>query len=242
MKITIVLPTYNEAENLPRLIPALLALPIDLSLLIVDDNSPDGTGQIADDFAAQHPGRVSVEHRPGKGGLGPAYIHGFKRALEMDTDAIGQMDSDFSHPVDKVAELAKALETHEIASGSRYISGGSVDHNWPIWRKALSAGGNFYARTILRVPINDMTGGFRMYRRNVIEALPFDLIRSNGYIFQIETMYLLAKKLGFSVGEVPFYFADRQWGESKMNWRISMEAVWKVWGLLYLYRNFPPKN
>lgn len=240
MKLTVVIPTYNEAENLPRLTAALFALPVsDLHLLVVDDDSPDGTGQIAEDLALQFPGRVTVLHRQGKLGLGTAYISGFKLALSQGADAVCQMDADFSHPVEKIPELLKTLETCDAALGSRYIPGGGLDHNWPLWRKALSTFGNLYARLILRTPIKDMTGGFRLWRRGALLAMPLERVRSNGYAFQVEMAYI-AHKLGFRFTEVPFYFADRHWGESKMSLRIQREAAVRVWWFLWHYRDLEP--
>lgn len=240
MKITIVVPTYNEAENLPKLVSAFFALPLpELSLLIVDDNSPDGTGKIADDLAAKMKGRMDVIHRSGKLGLGTAYITGFKYAIEHGAQAVGQMDADFSHPVDKIIEMARAIKKHQVVLGSRYVPGGKLDEHWPFWRKGLSAWGNFYARTILRMPIRDCTGGFRLWRREVLCAMPLDRIRSNGYVFQVEMAYV-ASRLGFTFHETPIYFADRRWGKSKMNFRIQIEAALRVWQLPPIYRDLQP--
>jgi dolichol-phosphate mannosyltransferase len=237
VKIIIVIPTYNEAENLPKLVSALLSLLLpDAGLLVVDDNSPDGTGKLADEFKHQYPGKVDVLHRAGKLGLGSAYIQGFRRALENGAEAVCQMDADFSHPPEKVIELAQALENCAVALGSRYIPGGSVDVRWPLWRKWLSGFGNTYARTILGIPIKDVTGGFRLWRRETLLAMPLDRVRSNGYIFQVEMAYV-AHKLGFSFREVPIYFADRRWGKSKMNFRIQVEAALRTWALLGRYRD-----
>ena len=178
MKITIIVPTYNEAENLPKLVSAFFALPLpELSLLIVDDNSPDGTGKMADDYALQMPGKLEVLHRPGKMGLGTAYIMGFHHCLQRGAEAIGQMDADFSHPLEKIPELAEAIEKCDVVIGSRYVSGGSLDENWPLWRKGLSAWGNFYARTILNLPMRDCTGGFRLCRRETLAGC-----RWNGFV------------------------------------------------------------
>ena len=237
MKTIIVLPTYNEAENLPKLIPQLMSLPIEeLKILIVDDNSPDGTGQIADNYMSEYPKRVSVIHREGKLGLGSAYRMGFHAAIEAGAEAVGQMDSDFSHPLEKLAEMIQALEQADIVIGSRYVQGGSVDHDWPLWRKGLSAFGNFYARTILNMKINDVTGGFRLWRRDVISNIPWERVKSNGYIFQVETAYL-AHQLGNKFTEIPIYFADRKWGQSKMSLRIQMEAALRVWLVKLSYRD-----
>ena len=175
MKLTIIIPTYNEAENLPRLVASLFALPLDqLKVLVVDDNSTDGTGEIANALAAEYKGRFSVIHRSGKLGLGTAYIEGFERALAEKADAIGQMDADFSHPVEKIPVMLEALNSSDSVIGSRYVTGGSVDQDWPLWRKGLSAFGNFYARTILGLPVRDVTGGFRLWRRETLLQMPLE--------------------------------------------------------------------
>ena len=202
MQLTIVLPTYNEAENLPKIISALFKLPlIDLKLLVVDDNSPDGTGKMADDFALQHPGRISVMHRTGKLGLGTAYIQGFQRALKDGAEVIGQMDADFSHPPEKLIGMLAALESNDVVLGSRYVPGGKVDERWPIWRKGLSSFGNIYARSILALPVRDATGGFRIWRNLTLRSMPLERIRSNVYAFQVEMTYV-AHSLGFRFGEI----------------------------------------
>ncbi len=235
--LTIVIPTYNEAENLPKLVSALFPLPItDLHILIVDDNSPDGTGEVAETLARQHPGKMHILHRSGKLGLGTAYIQGFQMALANGAQAIGQMDADFSHPVEKIPELYAALQTCDVALGSRYIPGGELDKRWPLWRKALSAFGNWYARTILHLSVRDVTGGFRIWRRETLSAMPLERVRSNGYAFQVEITYL-ASKLGFEFQEIPFYFADRKWGQSKMSFAIQREAAIRVWQLRRQYRD-----
>ena len=237
LQITLVLPTYNEAENLPKLVSALLSLPLpNLSLLVADDNSPDGTGQLADQLAQTHPDRVSVLHRPGKEGLGRAYLHGFQVALERGADVVWQMDSDFSHPPEKIPEMSAAIATSDLVMGSRYVPGGSVDVNWPFWRKGLSAFGNFYARTILGIPARDVTGGFRLHRRETLQGMPLDRIRSNGYIFQVE-MAFLSYLCVFQPVEIPIYFADRKWGTSKMSLRIQLEAAVRVWQVKMAYRD-----
>lgn len=236
MRITAVIPTYNEAENLPRLADALLALPLDLSLLIVDDHSPDGTGAIADRLAQQHPARIRVLHRPGKLGLRSAYLNGFQKVLESDAEAIVQMDADFSHDPQALVQMAQMLQTQDVVLGSRYVSGGSVDLNWPLWRKRLSAFGNFYARRILGLPLHDVTTGYRIWRRETLQQLPFERIRSNGYVFLVEMAYL-AHCLEFRMGEAPIYFADRRWGNSKMSLRIQMEAALRVWQVWWNYRD-----
>lgn len=231
------IPTYNEAENLPKLVHALFSLPLPgLGLLIIDDNSPDGTGAIADELVKKHPGRIEVMHRAGKMGLGTAYVTGFQHAVRAGAEAVGQMDADFSHPPVKLVELAAALEGCDVAVGSRYIPGGGVDEDWPVWRKLLSAFGNFYARTILGMKLHDVTGGFRLYRKQLIQKLPFERIRSSGYVFQVETAYLITL-LGFKFKEVPIYFAERRLGKSKMSFRIQVEAALRVWQLLWNYRD-----
>lgn len=237
-KVIVVIPTYNEAENLNSLVSALLLLPVpNFSLLIADDNSPDGTGALADALADQHPGRVHVLHRSSKEGLGKAYLHGYDVALKMGADAIGQMDADFSHPPEKWVELVAALKDCDVVVGSRYIPGGSVDRDWPVWRKWLSAFGNYYARTILGMGLRDVTGGFRLYRSEMLRAIPLSNVRSNGYVFQVEMAYL-AHLCGGRFREVPIYFADRKQGTSKMSFRIQREAALRVWQVRWLYRNF----
>ncbi|MEX2144612.1 MAG: polyprenol monophosphomannose synthase [Anaerolineales bacterium] len=236
MKITLVLPTLNEAENLPRIVPILMDLPLpDLKLLIVDDLSLDGTGEVAEGLAAKFPGRIEVIHRDGRPGLGRAYVFGFNHALRSDAEAIGQMDCDFSHPPKKLSALVLKLADCELALGSRYIPGGGVDNRWPVWRTALSRWGNFYARSILGLPIRDVTGGFRLWRRELLERIPYQQVVSNGYIFLVEVLYL-AKLHGARFGEVPIYFADRRWGKSKMNVRVQLEAAWRVWQVRWRYR------
>lgn len=242
MQLTVVIPTYNEAENLPELVSALFSLPLaDLRLIVVDDNSPDGTGEVADRLATQYLHHLQVIHRPGKQGLGTAYITGFRQALAGGAEAIGQMDADFSHPPEMLLTLLQALETCDVAVGSRYIPGGGVDRQWPLWRKGLSRFGSLYAGVILRLPIHDATGGFKIWRRAALEAMPLERVRSNGYAFQIEMTYI-AHRLGFRFQEVPFYFADRQHGHSKMSFRIQREAALRVWQMLWEYRYLTPRN
>lgn len=236
-KITVVIPTYNEAENLARLVAALLAQPVpNLHLLIADDNSPDGTGRIADELAEEHPDRVSVLHRTVKEGLGRAYLAGFAHALAGGAQAVGQMDADFSHPPDRWPEMARALMDSDAIIGSRYVAGGSVDNTWPRWRKWLSAFGNAYARTILDLPVRDATGGFRLYRSGLLQRMPLERVRSNGYVFQVEMAYI-AHLCGARFSEVPIYFADRQSGTSKMSLRIQIEAALRVWQVRLLYND-----
>ena len=240
MQLTVVIPTFDEAENIPRLIPELFSLPIPgLRILVVDDGSPDGTGEITEKLAESYPDRLSVLHREEKRGLGSAYITGFRRALREGAESIAQMDADFSHPVEKLPELLNALETCDVAMGSRYVPGGRLDDRWPLWRKGLSAFGNIYARSILRLPVRDVTGGFRIWRRETLLGMPLERVRSNGYAFQIEMAYL-AYRLGFVFQEVPFYFADRRWGLSKMSYKIQIEAARRVWQMLQEYQDLNP--
>ncbi len=236
MRIVVVVPTYNEAENLPKLVSAVFALPLDINIFVVDDNSPDGTGRIADDLASANPGRLRVMHRTGKLGLSSAYLQGFQSLSGDSLDAIGQMDADFSHDPTALVEMAKRLETCDLVLGSRYIPGGSTAENWPVWRKALSAWGNFYARSILQIPLRDVTGGFRLWRREALLAMPLDRVKASGYVFTVEMAYI-AWCLQLKIGEVPIYFADRRWGKSKMSFKIQVEAAARVWQVLWAYRD-----
>jgi dolichol-phosphate mannosyltransferase len=223
------------------LVSALFALPDPgLGLLIVDDNSPDGTGALADQLSLETNGRVQVMHRAGKLGLGTAYIQGFQRAIELGAEAIGQMDADFSHPVEKIPEMIETLPGCDAVLGSRYVAGGKLDENWPFWRKGLSAFGNFYSRTILGMSIRDVTGGFRLWKRETLLGMPLERIRSNGYVFQVE-MAFVATRLGYKFKEIPIYFADRRWGQSKMSFRIQIEAAFRVWQLPGMYKDLRQK-
>ncbi len=236
MRIAIVIPTYNEAENLSKLVSVLFSLPLDLNILIVDDNSPDGTGVIADKLTAQFPGRVDVLHRPGKMGLRSAYLNGFQKVMDGGVQVVVQMDADFSHDPYALVEMAKLLESFDVALGSRYVSGGSVDANWPVWRRGLSAFGNYYARTILGLPLHDVTTGYRMWRRETLQKMPLERIQSTGYVFLVEMLYL-AHCLKFKISESPIYFADRRVGKSKMSIKIQMEAAFRIWQVLWGYRD-----
>lgn len=235
MKITIITPTYNEAENLPKLVSALFALPLDLHILVVDDNSPDGTGHVADRLAAAD-ARVRVHHRAGKLGLRSAYLEGIQIVLDDGADVIVQMDADFSHDPAALVDMVKRLESADVVLGSRYVEGGSVDKQWPQWRKSLSAFGNFYARTILGLPLRDVTTGYRMWRRSTLEGMPLHRIQANGYIFLVEMIYL-AHCVEYRIGESPIYFADRRWGKSKMSFKIQAEAAVRIWQVLWNYRD-----
>ena len=240
MRIVVVIPTFNEAENLPKMVSALFTLPLDLSILVVDDNSPDGTGQIADDLAAANPGMVSVMHRPGKQGLSSAYLQAFQKLFETGVDAIGQMDADFSHDPQALVAMAKRLETCDLVIGSRYIKGGSTDVRWPFWRKALSAWGNFYSRSILNMTPRDVTAGFRLWRREALQRMPLARVKATGYVFMVEMTYL-AYCLQYRIGEVPVYFAERRLGKSKMSFKIQVEAAVRVWQVLWDYRDLRRK-
>jgi len=236
VKITIVLPTYNEAENLPKLVSALFLLPLDLSVLVVDDNSPDGTGQIAEDLSGVHQGRVYVLHRTGKLGLRSAYVEGFHKAFELGAEAVVQMDADFSHDPLVLKEMARCIPDCDVVVGSRYVKGGSLDDNWPLWRKVLSGFGNLYARTILRFPLRDVTTGFRMWKRDALANMPLDRIRSNGYIFLVEMAYV-AFLMEYDIVEVPIHFEDRRFGKSKMSLKIQLEAAMRIWDVWWHYRD-----
>ncbi|HLV34166.1 MAG TPA: polyprenol monophosphomannose synthase [Spirillospora sp.] len=240
-KTMVVLPTYNEAENLPLMVDALFALPVEhLSILIVDDNSPDGTGQIADQLAEQHQGRIAVLHRSAKEGLGAAYRAGFREALRLGADYIIQMDCDFSHQPRYIPDMVAAADGYDLVLGSRYVKGGGVDESWSLYRKALSWFANgLYVRTVLQVPVKDATGGFKLWRRQTLIGLDLDRVRSNGYVFQVEMTYI-AHRLGFKIAEIPIYFPDRERGHSKMGMKIALEAALRVWQLLYRYHHLKP--
>ena len=240
--LTIVIPTYNEAENLPAIAVELWSLPIpELKILVVDDASPDGTGDIAEDLAHSYPGRISVIHRGGKLGLGTAYINGFRHALESGAEAIGQMDADFSHSPSYIPTFLDLLEGSDAVLGSRYIEGGKLDERWGAGRLLLSWFGNYYARTILRLDVQDATGGFRVWRRETLLGMPLDRIRSNGYVFQVEMAYV-AQRLGYQIIESPIYFEDRQIGQSKMSFRIQVEAALRVWQVLMTHHQLSPSQ
>jgi dolichol-phosphate mannosyltransferase len=224
--VWVILPTYNEAENLERIVGAVLEqLPASRQVLIVDDNSPDGTGQIADDLAEADES-VSVLHRQRKEGLGPAYLAGFKVALGAGAERIVEMDADFSHDPAYLPRLIEATETADLAIGSRYVPGGGVT-DWGAVRRFISRGGSAYARAALGLPIRDLTGGFKCFRRAVLEAIELDTIQARGYAFQVETTYR-AIRAGFRVVEVPIVFKDRRDGTSKMSRSIIAEAIWRV--------------
>ena len=225
-RIWLVLPTYNEAANIEALVTAARrALPQSRRLLIVDDSSPDGTGEIADRLAAEHDD-VEVLHRPLKEGLGPAYIAGFRTALAAGAELVVQMDSDFSHEPAYLPRIVDSARRADLVVGSRYIPGGGVTEWGPV-RRAISRGGSAYARLVLGVPIRDLTGGFKCFRREVLETIDLEAVHADGYGFQIELTYR-AVQAGFTVTEVPILFRERRVGQSKMTARIAVEAVWKV--------------
>ena len=222
----VVIPTYNEAENIPLLVERLWSLPVpSIRLVVVDDGSPDGTGALAEELARRHAGRISVLHRAGKLGLGTAYLAGFAEALRLDPSAVVQMDADFSHAPEEIPRLLEALQQADAVFGSRYVPGGRLDERWSAGRVALSRFGNWYARQILRLPLRDVTGGFRAWRPATLRGMPLDRIRSNGYVFQVEMAYV-AQRLGYRIAERPIYFEDRRYGRSKMSfWRIPSSGA-----------------
>ncbi len=227
--ILVIIPTYNERENISRIIPAVLSQNPAIDVLVVDDGSPDGTGQIADEMAAADP-RVHAIHRAGKLGLGTAYLAGFKWALERNYQFIFEMDADFSHAPDSIPRFLSAIEDADLVIGSRYQNGQVNVVNWPMGRLFLSYSANIYARGITGLPVFDATGGFKCFRRRVLEALNLSDVKSNGYAFQIEVTFR-AWKRGFRIVEIPIVFVDRTEGDSKMSKRIVREAVWMVWRL-----------
>jgi dolichol-phosphate mannosyltransferase len=224
VKAVVCLPTYNERENLERMVAALADKGV--SVLVIDDNSPDGTGRLADELAARN-AHVHVLHRERKEGLGPAYLAGFRRVLEdPEAELVLEMDADFSHDPNDVPRLIETARDADLVLGSRYVEGGSVG-SWGLIRRFISAGGSFYARVLLGVGVRDLTGGFKCFRREVLETLDLDAIDSRGYAFQIETTYR-ALRAGFHVVEVPIRFVDREEGGSKMSRSIVFEGFWKV--------------
>ena len=229
-KALVIVPTYNERDNLPPLIERLMKLPVPVEVLVVDDNSPDGTGKLADEIAAKNP-QVKVLHRQEKNGLGRAYIAGFKWALERDYEFIFEMDGDFSHNPDDVPSFLKAAQDADLVIGSRYRDGIRVI-NWPLKRLMLSMGAGKYVRLITGMPISDPTGGYKCFRRKTLKALDLDAIRSNGYSFQIEMSHKIWRQ-GLRIAEVPIVFTDRFIGTSKMSRKIVWEALFMVWRLLF---------
>ena len=227
--VVVVVPTYNERLNLTTLVEGVLANGPNYHLVIVDDNSPDGTGQLADELAARYPGRIDVLHRPGKGGLGPAYVAGFTHALGLHPDLVAQMDADLSHDPAALATLVDAASRFDLVIGSRYVPGGGT-HGWPLWRQQLSRTGGRYARAVLGAPINDLTGGFKVWRAPLLQQINLAGLHSDGYAFTIEATWR-ALQQGARVTEVPIMFHDRIAGASKLSRRIVAEAALLVWKL-----------
>ena len=225
----VIIPTYNERDNIQRIVPLVLDQDERLEVLVVDDGSPDGTGAVVREMAAAEP-RIHLLERAGKMGLGTAYLAGFRWALERDYDVVFEMDADFSHDPRHLPEFLAAIEDADIVLGSRYQEGRVTVVNWPIARLVLSYAANIYARAITRLPVYDATGGFKCFRRKVLEAIDLNAVHSNGYAFQIEMTYR-AWKRGFRIAEVPIVFLDRTLGESKMSKHIVREAIWMVWRL-----------
>lgn len=235
MQITVVIPTYNEVENLPKLVSALFALPLNIKIFVVDDDSPDGTGHLADELAAED-SRFQVLHRYGKLGLRSAYLAAFHQVMKTNADIIVQMDADFSHDPAVLVEMAKHIKNCDLVIGSRYVNGGGVDKRWPLWRKWLSSFGNFYARSILGFPLRDVTTGYRMWRKESLANMPLERIEASGYVFLVEMAYL-AYCLDYQICETPIYFTDRRWGNSKMSFKIQFEAAMRVWQVWWNYRD-----
>ncbi|MGV3707263.1 MAG: polyprenol monophosphomannose synthase [Gemmatimonas sp.] len=230
-KAVVIVPTYNERENITRIVPLILKQDPRIEVLVVDDNSPDGTGQLADEMAASDP-RVHVLHRAAKAGLGKAYLAGFDWALAHDYEFIFEMDADFSHDPAHLPEFLAAIQDADLVLGSRYREGKVTVVNWPISRLLLSYGANIYARRVTGLRLWDGTGGFKCFRRKVLQAIPLNEVKSNGYAFQIEMSFRAWKK-GFRIAEIPIVFHDRTEGESKMSKKIVREAIWMVWRLRY---------
>ncbi len=229
-ELLIIIPTYNERENLPKLVGEIRKYTPNAGILIVDDNSPDGTGELAEELKKNDP-NLDVLHRAGKLGLGTAYIEGFKYALKRDFKYVQQMDCDFSHRPEDLPRFLDAIQEADLVLGSRYVPGGKTV-NWPWYRKLLSFGGSLYARTVLGVKIRDLTGGFKCFRREVLQAIPLEQVRATGYSFQIE-MTWRALQAGFIVKEIPITFVEREQGSSKMNKKIIAEALLLCWKLRF---------
>lgn len=228
-RILVIIPTYNEAENLPRIVPAVLEQGSCIDVLVVDDGSPDGTGDIAQQLADENH-RIAVLHRPGKKGLGRAYLAGFEYGLDHGYDILFEMDADFSHPPDTLPTLIGHLDDADVVVGSRYVEGRVTVVNWPMSRLLISYFGSIYARLITGMPIRDGTGGFNGWKREVLEKVELDRVQSNGYAFQIELKFR-AWRAGFDLVECPILFTERDTGSSKMSKKIVREAVWRVWWL-----------
>ena len=253
VQITVVIPTYNEAENLPGLVDVLFALGLPaLQVLIVDDNSPDGTGQVAEQLAARFNDQLGrstrpalqVIHRQGKGGLGTAYIAGMTKALADGADYVVQMDADFSHSPRYIAQMMGVMlaTDADVIIGSRYVPGGSLDAGWELGRRLLSSWANFYSRMILGLRVRDMTAGFKLWKRSALLAIGLERVRSNGYSFQVEMAYL-CERLGYRLIEIPIHFEDRRIGQSKLDIPVKLESAWRTWQIRWRYRHLhrPPQ-
>lgn len=225
MKPIVLLPTYNERNNLENMVCTILAQKLNLDILVIDDNSPDGTGQFADSLKDKYP-EVTVLHRSQKLGLGKAYIHGFQVALAHGYDKIITMDCDFSHNPNDLHNLLDASKTYDLVLGSRYVEGGEIQ-GWSWWRRILSRCGSWYAQLLLRLPYHDLTGGFKCYSKRALQTIQIRKIKANGYAFQIETTYRIYQK-GFSIAEIPIIFENRAVGKSKMTFSIALEAIWTI--------------
>ncbi len=244
-KLIVILPTYNERENLGRILPTLFDLELpNLHVLVVDDNSPDGTGELAEALARQprYAGKLHILHRERKEGLGPAYIQGFKRALSLGAELVMQMDADLSHQPKYIPGMLALAREHDMVIGSRYVRRGSVDAGWGPLRKLLSFWANrVYAPLILGLPVKDATGGFRVLRRECLLGMDLDAVKANGYVFLVELAYI-AHRLGYRIGETPIHFADRQHGQSKMSPAIAIEAALQVWQIKWRHRALKPAD
>ncbi|NOX60889.1 MAG: polyprenol monophosphomannose synthase [Chloroflexi bacterium] len=243
MNIVVVIPTYNEADNIEALVAELLALGLEnLRILIVDDDSPDGTGEIADRLARRHPDVVHVLHRTENPGLGLSYIDGFHKALDMGADVIVQMDADFSHSPAYIPQFLELLPQADVVVGSRYVEGGTLDERWSWWRRFLSWWANaIYARVLLGLRVRDGTAGFKMWRRAALEGIDLDSIRSNGYVFQVEMAYV-CERLGYRIIEAPIHFEDRRIGRSKMSVPVKIEAAWRTLQIRWRHHNLRPRT
>jgi dolichol-phosphate mannosyltransferase len=243
MRTIVVIPTYNEADNIPKLVAELWTLEFpDLSILIVDDNSPDGTGDVAAKLGETRPGKINVLRRPTKQGLGMAYKTGFRKALEMGAEAVVQMDADFSHSPRYIPEMLSLLDEYDVVVGSRYVAGGKLDERWGFGRYLLSWWANaVYTRMILGTRTLDTTAGFKAWRRETLIGLDIDRIHSNGYDFQVEMAYV-TERLGYRVKEIPIYFEDRRIGQSKLVMSIKIESALRVWDVLARHRRLTPAD
>ena len=236
MKTVVVVPTFNEADNLPGIVGELCGQADDLSILVVDDDSPDGTGRIADEMAARCPVRIGVIHRVGERGLGSAYIAGFRQALNQGADYIVQMDADFSHSPSYIPQFLAAIPEYDVVIGSRYVQGGQLDDQWGLGRFFLSWFANeVYTRALLGLKVRDATAGYKLWRRSALEAIDLSTIHSNGYVFQVEMAYV-AQKLGLRALEIPSVFEDRRIGRSKMTVPVKFEAAWRVFEIWWRHR------